>query len=116
MKWRWRRFRVQERRMRRWSHHLHCQQGQTLDSRELTLEVDDRNLSVARGAGEDRSEIIWSPSNRVDCRQLEWVSPRSPLAVCRLCSLILSHPSCKSPPLPFPWPCPTSFQMNTRPS
>jgi hypothetical protein len=88
--------------MRRWSRRLRCQQGQVSNSRELTLEVDDRNLSVARGAGEDWPEIIWCPSNRVDYRQLECVSPRSPLAVCRLCSLILSHPSCKSPPLPLP--------------
>lgn len=39
-----------------------------------------------------------------------------PLAVCRVCSLILSHPSCSSPPLPFPPPAPTSFQINTLPS
>lgn len=38
------------------------------------------------------------------------------LAEWRVCSLMRSQPSWTSPPDPAPWPLPTSFQMNTRPS
>lgn len=89
----------------------------SVNPRKRTLKVDHGDFAVARGASEDRSELVRGPGERVDWDQQKDPGipvPGSPLAVCRLCSLILSQPSCSSPPPPFPGP--TSFQMNTRPS
>ena len=44
-------------------------QIERIDGRLLTFESENRNLSVRRGTGEDCSELVRSPRNRVYCRK-----------------------------------------------